>query len=149
MFMTGNTSESSKTSIVTYSMVHKYEDGFKDTLVVYDVPDEVLISGVYEQNPLNFGYTDGVLIIIDPTTIKAVRNESEKNGQMIPDNSFADNEANAEDVIIEFIQQFSRLSNRSSNKMIKIPVAVIINKADLKAVKNKIGLRAIEKIVPI
>lgn len=146
MFMTGNTSESSKTSIVTYSMVHKYEDGFKDTLVVYDVPDEVLISGVYEQNPLNFGYTDGVLIIIDPTTIKAVRNESEKNGQMIPDNSFADNEANAEDVIIEFIQQFSRLSNRSSNKMIKIPVAVIINKADLKAVKNKIGLRAIEKM---
>lgn len=146
MFMNGITSESSKASIVTYSMVHKYEDGFKDTLVVYDVPDEVLISGVYEQNPLNFGYTDGVLIIIDPTTTRVVRIESEKNGQIIPDNSFADNEANAEDVIIEFIQQFSRLSNRSSNKMIKTPVAVIINKADLKIVENKIGLSVIEKM---
>lgn len=143
MFMNGVTQESSKTATVTYSIVHDYSDGSKDNLVIYDIPDEVLMSGVYEQNPLNFAYSNGILVILDPTAIRSVRAENEKKGQRIPDGSYSDSEAEIEDIIIEFIQQFSRLSNRSSSRKIKIPVAVIINKIDLKAVNGKIGRDAI------
>lgn len=143
MFMNGMVLESSKTSIATYSIVHNCSDGSKDNLVVYDIPDEALMNGVYEQNPLNFAYSDGILIILDPTAVRSVRAENEKKGQHVPEKSYSDNEAETEDIIIEFIQQFSRLSNRSSSKKIKIPVAVIVNKVDLKAVNSKIGRDAI------
>lgn len=128
---------------MTYSIVHNYSDGSKDNLVIYDIPDEVLMSGVYEQNPLNFAYSNGILIILDPTAMRSVRAESEKLGQRIPDGSYSNSEADAEDIIIEFIQQFSRLNNRASSKKIKTPVAVILNKVDLKAVNGKIGSDAI------
>lgn len=144
MFMDGITSESYKASIVAYSIVHEYASSFKNTLVVYDVPDEALINGIYEQNPLNFAYTDGILIVIDPTSIKHVRQESEKKGEIIPEGSYASDEAEAEDIIVGFIQQFSAINNRFSNQRSKTPVAVVINKADLSVVRSEIGQDAIK-----
>ena len=143
MYLNGSTIKSSKNSIVTYSIVHNYRDGSKDSLVVYDIPDEVLVSGVYEQNPLNFAYSDGIVIIFDPTSLRKIREESEKKGEHIPENTYSTEETETEDIIIEFIQQFSRLSNRSSSKRIKTPVAIVINKADIKAICNKVGKNAI------
>jgi|GEM_PF-909587 len=143
MYLSGTTIESSKTSTVTYSIVHNYKDGSKDSLVVYDIPDEVLVSGVYEQNPLNFAYSDGIVIIVDPTSLRKIREESEKKGEHIPENTYSTDEAETEDIIIEFIQQFSRLSNRSSSRRIKTPIAVVINKSDIKAIGNRIGKNAV------
>lgn len=139
MYSNGNTVASSKTSTESFSIVHSYNDGTQYNLVIYDIPDEVLISGVYEQNPLNFAYSNGIILILDPTAMRSVRIESEKKGQKILEGSYADNENEAEDIIVEFIQQFSRLNNRSSNKMIKTPIAVIINKTDLKVINSRIG----------
>lgn len=144
MFMDGVTSESSKASVAAYSMVYNFKDGVKENMVIYDIPDEVLISGIYEQNPLNFAYTDGILVIFDPTSSQTVREESLEKGEPVPNGTYSADENEAEDIVVEFIQQFSRLSNRSSSKVIKIPVAVIINKTDLKAVKEKIGWDAIQ-----
>lgn len=143
MFMGGYTLESSKTSVQTYSMVRRYLNGRKESIVIYDIPDEVLISGIYEQNPLNFAYSNGILVVFDPASMRSVRKESERRGEKLQEGSYSPDEWEMEDVIIEFIQQFSRLNNRPSSRMTKTPLAVMINKSDLKAVNDRIGREAV------
>ncbi len=143
MYMGGYTLESSKTSARTYSMVHRYRNGKKDSIVIYDIPDEVLISGIYEQNPLNFAYSNGILIVFDPASMRSVRRENERLGERIPEGSYSPEESETEDVITEFIQQFSRLNNRSSSRMTKTPLAVLVNKTDLRSVSRRVGKEAV------
>jgi len=137
MYKTGKTQESSKTSATTYTIVHVNRDGSKDSLVFYDMPDEVLMTEIYEQSPLNFAYTDAILFVIDPTSANSIRLTCIRNGEIPADETRTEDDA--EDVIAAFIDQFSRMTNRNSSQMIGTPVAVLINKCDLATIKKQIG----------
>lgn len=144
IYDSGTTIPSSSTSIRAYNFVHDFP-GRQETIVIYDVPDEVLLEEEYfEKNPLNFAYSDGFVIIFDPFTERSVRVESQKLGEdVMPDSYSSDT---LEDIVVAFVQQFSKIASRSSNKISRTPVAVVINKTDMKAVRQKVGDNAIRKV---
>ena len=138
MYQAGLTEPSSETTAMPYSFVHKLYGNAKHNLVIYDIPDEAVLSGSYERNPRNLGFSDGIVFIVDPLSIAAVREECLKSG----DSNEVDNYSidDIGELIIAFVQLFSSITGRTARKLNDIPVAIIINKADIKAVKCKVGL---------
>ena len=141
----GGNSLSFSTEVLIYSMVHKIRRTPRHNLVIFDIPDQAIRSGLYERNPLNFGYTDGIIIVVDPLSIASVREECGKLGDTKATEGcshYSQDEINT--MIVSFIHQFSEIIGRSARKMIDTPVAVVISKADVKAVKREIGLPKIK-----
>ncbi|HEX3029478.1 MAG TPA: hypothetical protein VHT34_09275 [Clostridia bacterium] len=142
MYMSGQTQPSSSSSVITYSLLHKVRRTGKHNLVIYDIPDEVILNSSYERNPRNFGFTDGIIIIVDPLSVSSVRDECVKAGNRDAVDNYSKDDIN--ELIIEFIQQFSSITGHSARKQITVPVAILINKADIKVVKREIGMPKIK-----
>lgn len=142
MYKSGQTKPSPSTSVLTYSFLHKIGKTDKHNLVIYDIPDEVVLSGSYERNPRNLGFTNGIIIIVDPLSVASVRDECLKTGNKHEVDNYSTDDVN--EVIVEFTQQFSSITGRAAKRQISVPVAIVINKADIKAVKREIGLPKIK-----
>jgi hypothetical protein len=142
MYKTGITEPSSATSVSTYNLIHKYKGTPKHNLVIIDIPDEVIMSGVYERNPINFGYSDGVIIILDPLSVASVREECKKSGDIRDVENYSKDDVDA--LVVRFIQQYSEITGRSAHKMIDTPAAVVISKIDVKVIKREVGLPKIK-----
>ncbi|WP_455146426.1 hypothetical protein [Clostridium sp.] len=142
MYRNGVTESSSASEIGTYNYVHQLRGTAAHSLIFYDIPDEVLLSNEYEKSPLNFGYTDGIIIIIDPLSVASIRNECVRQGEISTTSVFSTD--NCEAIIVDFINKFSEIAGRSARKMSDIPVAVLIAKSDIKRIKSSIGMPRIK-----
>lgn len=141
MFRNGCTEPSSPSEVIPYTLVHQSGSFARQSLVFYDIPDEVLLSEEYERNPLNFGFSDGIIIIIDPLSIQSVRDEC---GKFDVAGISGFSRDSAESIVIHFITKFSEISGRAARRMIGIPVAVLVAKSDVKGIQDKIGPTIIE-----
>lgn len=137
MFHSGSTTKSPHNEVCAYYILHGNKGSSDDGIVIYDVPDELILSDQYERNPLNFAYCDGLVIIIDPLSIQSVRKECEKTTGTTSTFGYSDD--SAEDLIIHFINKYSEVAGRLARKMSDIPVAVAITKTDLTTIRQKIG----------
>jgi len=142
MYNNGLTEASSASEIGSYNYVHQQRGTASQSLIFYDIPDEVLLSEEYEKSPLNFGYTDGIIVIIDPLSSASLRNECVRTGDINATNGFSTD--NCEAVIVDFINKFSEIVGRSARKMSDIPVAVLIAKSDIARIKSNIGMPKIK-----
>ena len=142
MYRNGVTESSSASEIGSYNYVHQLRGTAAHSLIFYDIPDEVLLSDEYEKSPLNFGYTDGIIIIIDPLSVASVRNECVRQGEISATSGFSTD--NCEAIIVDFINKFSEIVGRSARKMSDIPVAVLIAKSDVKRIKSSVGMPRIK-----
>lgn len=70
MYHSGKTTKSPSDEVRAYYILHGGKGSSDDGIVIYDVPDEVILSEQYERNPLNFAYSDGIIIIIDPLSVR-------------------------------------------------------------------------------
>lgn len=142
MYMDGETVSSSPTEVGTLSLIREVGKEPKQfSLDFYDVPDEVILSDAYEHNPLNFGYADGIIIIIDPLSLESVRTLCNRGGESGVLIDYSHDDADA--LIVDFVNQFSRISGRRADKMVSTPVAVVVNKSDINTVMNAIGISPI------
>lgn len=137
MFRTGKTEKSPTNEVRTYYILHGNKGSSDDGIVIYDVPDEIVLSEQYERNPLNFAYSDGIIIIIDPLSVRSVREECEKTIGSLSIDGYSDD--STEDIIINFINKYSEVAGRMTRRMSEIPVAVVITKTDLTPIKRRIG----------
>lgn len=137
MFAQGYSLPSDADTVTVYTLVHSQSSMSDDSLVFYDIPDEILLSEQYEKNPLNFGYSDGVIVIIDPLSIPSVRSECIKNGYSVTQSMFSDDDP--ENIIIHFINKYSEIAGRSAKRMSRVPVAVLIAKTDITSINRRIG----------
>ena len=139
MFKGGITSPSSQTEVIDYNFVHRMKRSEKYNLIIYDIPDEVIMTGVYEKNPIKYKYSEGIIIIIDPLSVSGVRETLEERELQ---GSFSTDDTG--DLIVHFIRQYSEVTGRSSRKMLNIPVAVLISKTDIGSIKLEVGLEKIK-----
>ena len=142
MYTNGVTDPSSPSEVSSYNYVHHLKGAAAHSLIFYDIPDEVLLSEEYEKSPLNFGYTDGIIIIIDPLSVASLRNECVRQGDISASSDFSNDDSEA--IIVDFINKFSEIAGRSARKMSDIPVAVLIAKSDIKRIKSSIGMPKIK-----
>lgn len=142
MYRNGVTESSSASEIGSYNYVHQLKGTAAHSLIFYDIPDEILLSDEYEKSPLNFGYTDGIIIIIDPLSIPSIRNDCVRQGESSAISGYSTD--NCEAIIVDFINKFSEIIGRSARKMSDIPVAVLIAKSDIKRIKSSVGMPRIK-----
>lgn len=143
MFANGCTEPSSPSEVIPYTFVHQTGNTSEQSLIFYDIPDEILLSEEYERNPLNFGYSDGIVVIIDPLSVPSVRNECEKINADAVCGAGGDS---PDSIVIHFITKFSEISGRAARRMSKVPVAVLIAKSDITGIKNRVGMPKIKSI---
>lgn len=142
MYRNGVTESSSASEISAYNYVHQLRGTAAHSLIFYDISDEILLSDEYEKSPLNFGYTDGIIIIIDPLSAASLRSECVRQGEISATSGFSTD--NCEAIIVDFINKFSEIVGRAARKMSDIPVAVLIAKSDIKRIKSSIGMPRIK-----
>jgi len=140
-FENGQT-QSTEPSVRTYSFIHKVRQTGKHNLVIYDIPDEMILNDIYERSPRYLGFTDGILIIIDPLSVSSVRDECKKIGDSKAIANYSDDDVN--ELIVSFVGQFSKITGKVAKRQIDVPVAILINKVDVKVVKREIGLPKIK-----
>lgn len=137
MYQAGVTTPSSATDIQTFNIVHDREGGFKEeTMVLYDIPDEVLISGEYEKNPILFKYSKGLVIVIDPLSSYEIREAVSEAGEGASLVNYDEDDPG--ELIVQFIDSFSRVIGRNAKKMSNIPVAVVINRFDINSIHEEL-----------
>ena len=137
MYNSGKTEKSSSNEVHTYYIMHSSKGSSDDGIVIYDVPDEIILSEQYERNPLNFAYSDGIIIIIDPLSVRSVRKGCEATTGAASVSGYSND--SAEDIIVHFINKYSEVAGRTARKMSNTPVAVVIAKTDLTAIRRKVG----------
>ena len=137
MYHSGKTEKSSSNEVHTYYILHGSRGSSDDGIVIYDVPDEIILSEQYERNPLNFAYSDGIIIIVDPLSVRSVRKECEETAGIASVSGYSSD--SVEDIIVHFINKYSEVTGRMARKMSDTPVAVVIAKTDLTAIRRKIG----------
>lgn len=138
MYHSGMTEKSSSDQVHAYYILHNSRDSSDDGIVIYDVPDEIILSEQYERNPLNFAYSDGIVIIIDPLSVRSVRENCEATMGSEKIIGFCDDPT--EDIIVHFINKYSEVAGRSAKRMTDTPVAVVIGKTDLAPIRRRIGM---------
>lgn len=144
-YKNGVTESSSETEVGVAKIIYGENNSVKQSgLLFYDIPDEVILSDSYQKNPLNFIYSNGIVIIIDPLNFDSVREKLKKDGKDTALIESSNN--NPEELIIDFINQYSKIVGRVSNHMVSVPLAVVINKTDVDIVYNEIGNHVIKKL---
>lgn len=137
IYHSGRTTKSPSDEVRAYYILHGSKGSSDDGIVIYDVPDEVILSEQYERNPLNFAYSDGIIIIIDPLSVRSVRKECETTTGSSSTNGFSND--STEDIVVHFINKYSEVAGRMARRMSDTPVAVVIAKTDLTSIRRKIG----------
>ena len=134
---TGSCPSGAYSGTQTLSIVYKKgSNPPSDSLVFYDLPGSAIIDSAFEKNPKNFGFCDGIIFLIDPLSIKSVRDECTAEGEH--DAVAGSREGDPGEVVYKFLQQFARIRGFSAKKVSSIPVAVVVSKADVAAVGRKL-----------
>jgi len=128
----------------TYSLIHKYGKKEKNNLVIYDILAEQIISDSYPRSPKYFGYSDGIIVLIDPLSVRSVRDALSKNGDTRKTIYYSVDEIDK--LIVQFKNQYAKICGISTGKMSKVPIAIVINKIDIEIINEEIGLDKINEV---
>jgi GTPase SAR1 family protein len=128
----------------TYSLIHKHGKTESDNLVLYDTLAEYVVSDSFPRSPKYFRFCDGIVIVIDPLNIKSVQNKfgKDETGENMVNISTDD----ANQLVVQFIRQYNAICGISTGIISNTPLAVLINKADVEAVKREIGRETIKAL---
>lgn len=142
-FQNGIPEPSSESIVNSYSIVHTTGRLNYDGVSIYDIPDEAINSASFERNPLNLGYMDGIVLIIDPLSVDTERCNSKLADGVDSVEGYSDDDI--EGLIVSFINIYSDITSRKTMRKTRTPIAVLISKADLSVIDEKIGEDAIRK----
>jgi GTPase SAR1 family protein len=122
LFNSGIAEHTLETNGNMYSIIHKLSKRNIIQMSIYDIAGEVFDYSESEVQQLQFDYCEGIILVIDST----------------------DEKAEASRIIGNFINRLDALGNRRSSKMRKVPIAIIISKADL--FKKELGIPKIKAL---
>jgi GTPase SAR1 family protein len=141
MFDSGKTE--SDVSSRSYSLVHTRGKANKDNLVFYDTRDEEILSDTFPRSPKYFGFSDGIILVLDPLSTQSVQNKLAKINANITSSTSDDD---LEKLVVQFIRQFTTIRGSSAGKMSNTPIAILINKIDVDIVKQELGENVINTL---
>jgi hypothetical protein len=137
----GITESTSERNAISYSVVHQNKLG-KDIqqFSIYDIAGEVFVDENFDGQQEQFAYCDGFIFIIDPLAVKEVRQENEIDDPLLYSMD------NVDSVICGFCNAFSALRGLKTTAKSKVPISVVITKADIKSVKKQLSRPKIQTL---
>lgn len=106
--------------------------------ILYDIAGEMFNSGKAdaEINQKQFHYCNGIVFILDPFSNNSYRKEMEQIGEQLP--QYSDIESG--DVVNTFLNYMAKTGNKSVGSVFQMPFSVVITKADVKAIRQRINM---------
>lgn len=106
--------------------------------ILYDIAGEMFNSGKAdaEINQKQFHYCNGIVFILDPFSNSEYRKEMQRSGELLPQYS----DIESEDVVNTFLNYLARTGNKRVGTVYQTPFSVVITKADVKAIRQRINM---------
>ncbi len=116
-------------SSVSFSFFVKHPRLHPERLIhVYDIAGEVFTDSSENEVQKQYEYCQGIVLILDPFSIPSVRYRYEK--RMAPEDLAGIGKADINGIINVFINKLRAVTGLSDRKMARVPLAVVIGKAD-------------------
>lgn len=144
--MTKRSEDISKASSVSFSFFVSGKHFTPDRLVhIYDIAGEVFTDNSENEIQKQYEYCQGIILMIDPFSIPSVRFQYEKELQ--PEDIAGIGKAETTGIVDSFFNKLREVTGLSANKMLAIPLAVVISKVDVPGLKSEIGKEAAEALI--
>lgn len=132
--------------IITFSFMLKHKKFGVDRLFhFYDMPGEAFQKGSVQEGWHMFTFNDGAVLLIDPYSLKKIKEESESE---LRGSTMGISAVSMNDVVEALINTLRQVKTPKTAKgKFKIPIALTINKADSTILKKQIGDEAVKALM--
>ncbi len=115
----------------------------KNLISLCDIGGEVYSDSMTLGSQIGFRFANAFLMIIDPLSISAFRNEVSKHTRT---ELYRYSSDSIDEILNRLISTLENMFNISSKDMLKTDVAVVFSKCDIPGLQDKIGAEAVEKL---
>lgn len=141
--MTDRPQDINQTSAVSFSFFVKGSDLKPERLMhIYDIAGEVFTDNTENEIQKQYEYCQGIVLMIDPFSIPAVRNRYESGLQ--PEDIAGIGRADIGGIVDAFINKLREVTGLSVGKMSSTPLAVVLSKADAPGLRDEVGKQAVK-----
>jgi formylglycine-generating enzyme required for sulfatase activity len=138
LFQEGRNEATNEMNAKMYSIVHtKGRSDVSHEFALYDVAGEVFAGQSTDSEQRQYSYCEGIILVVDPFSLRNVRQAYADLHQGREPVNFSETDVN--DVVVGFINEYTRIGSLKAGQKSDIPVSVVIAKADVDVVKNEIG----------
>jgi len=125
-------------SSVSYSFFIESDEFKPERLVhVYDIAGEVFTQNSEHEVQKQYEYCQGIVLMIDPFSIPSVRYKCQSN--LTQEDIAGIGTADINGIINLFLNKLREVTGLSDRKMLSVPLAVVISKADSAGLFNELG----------
>lgn len=144
--MTDRPQDVNRASSVSFSFFAKHSLFSPDRLIhVYDIAGEVFTDNNENEVQKQYEYCHGIVLIVDPFAIPTVRCKYEELLEAEDIAGIGKADINA--VIDSFLNKLREVTGLSDNKMVTVPLAVVISKIDSAGLEQDVGEMAARKLM--
>ena len=144
--MTDRPQDVNAASSVSFSFFVKHKKLSPDRLIhVYDIAGEVFTDNTENEIQKQYEYCQGIVLIIDPFAIPAVRARCED--LLSPKDKAGIGRAEIDGIIDSFLNKLREVTGLSDNRMSSVPLAVIISKTDSAGLDKELGADAVNALM--
>lgn len=142
--MTGRPQDRGRTSAVSFSFFVKGAPFSPERLVhVYDIAGEVFTDNDENEVQKQYEYCHGIVFMIDPFSIPGVRYRCEQ--RLTQEDRDGIGMADVGIVIDSFLNKLREVTGLSDQRMLSVPLAVVIGKVDAAGLDGEIGDGAVRQ----
>lgn len=133
-------------SSISFSFFVKGNEFKPERLVhIYDVAGEVFTDNSENEVQHQYGYCQGIALIIDPFSIPSVRYKFESD--LTPEDIAGIGKADINGIVNSFLNKLKDVTGLTDGMKISVPLAVIISKADSAGLFNELGESAVSTLM--
>jgi GTPase SAR1 family protein len=144
--MTDRPQDVNKPSSISFSFFVKGDEFKPERLVhVYDIAGEVFTDNNENEVQKQYEYCQGIVFIIDPFSIPSVRHKCESD--LTPEDIAGIGKADINGIVNSFLNKLREVTGLTDRKMLSVPLAVVINKADSAGLFNELGEAAVNNLM--
>ena len=144
--MTARPQDRMQSSSVSFSFFVKHRKLKPERLVhIYDIAGEVFTDNNENEVQRQYEYCQGIVLIIDPFSIPTVRMKYENT--LTPQDIAGIGKADLNGVVNVFMNKLREVTGLSDRKMSKVPLAIVIGKADSGNFMEEFSEDKIQKII--
>ena len=144
--MTDRPQDVNKASSISFSFFAKHSSFSPERLIhIYDIAGEVFTDNNENEVQKQYEYCHGIVLIVDPFAIPSVRYKYEE--LLEPEDIAGIGKADINAIIDSFLNKLREVTGLSDNKMVAIPLAVVISKIDSAGLEQDVGEIAVSKLM--
>lgn len=144
--MTDRPQDVNKASSISFSFFAKHSSFSPERLIhIYDIAGEVFTDNNENEVQKQYEYCHGIVLIVDPFAIPSVRYKYEE--VLEPEDIAGIGKADINAIIDSFLNKLREVTGLSDNKMVAIPLAVVISKIDSAGLEQDVGAIAVNKLM--